>query len=205
MRLFVDVLLPREVVAVLAAVSRPQHPGVRWLAPEHWHVTVQFLGEVCDVGGVAAALGRCRVGYMLWALARRRPCSGWSRGGPPVGGSCRFPWAGLTIWPRRPDRHCRAGPRRRSIRSPTMWCWPGLVARARQPGQGSQPPGGGGAGGCSLDGHRIGPGGVHPVGLRGTTPGGAQGALGAMPGPGGPPRGLPGRVPHPNACTNTRS
>ncbi len=57
MRLFVAVAPPRHVVAALERVPRPEHPGVRWAPPEQWHVTLRFLGEVADVGGVAAALG----------------------------------------------------------------------------------------------------------------------------------------------------
>jgi 2'-5' RNA ligase len=47
-RLFVGVWPPPEVVAALEAIPRPQHPSVRWLGPEQWHVTLRFLGEVPD-------------------------------------------------------------------------------------------------------------------------------------------------------------
>lgn len=48
MRCFVGVWVPTEVRDELAAV-RPQHAvGVRWVAPERWHVTLAFAGEVGD-------------------------------------------------------------------------------------------------------------------------------------------------------------
>ncbi|MDP9386758.1 MAG: hypothetical protein M3Q48_02235, partial [Actinomycetota bacterium] len=46
MRLFVAVWPPADVVDGLAALPRPEVPGLRWTAPEQWHVTLRFLGEV---------------------------------------------------------------------------------------------------------------------------------------------------------------
>jgi 2'-5' RNA ligase len=46
---------PPEVVAALAALERPDEPGVRWVRPEHWHVTLRFLGDA-DPAAVTAAL-----------------------------------------------------------------------------------------------------------------------------------------------------
>lgn len=43
-RLFVAVWPRSEVVRQLAALPRPQLPGVRWTRPEQWHVTMRFLG-----------------------------------------------------------------------------------------------------------------------------------------------------------------
>ena len=54
-RLFVAVWPPEEVGDVLAGLSRPDLPGVRWTAPERLLVTVRFLGD-CDEGGAAFAL-----------------------------------------------------------------------------------------------------------------------------------------------------
>jgi 2'-5' RNA ligase len=51
MRLFVAAWPPRPVVAELeAAVAgiRDAAPGLRWTAPEQWHLTLAFLGEVAD-------------------------------------------------------------------------------------------------------------------------------------------------------------
>jgi len=38
----------------LAGLPRPEVHGLRWTAPEQWHVTLRFLGEV-DTADVAAA------------------------------------------------------------------------------------------------------------------------------------------------------
>ncbi|MBW3558117.1 MAG: RNA 2',3'-cyclic phosphodiesterase [Actinobacteria bacterium] len=47
MRLFVAVWPSAEVVRALEALPRPPAPsGSRWTGPEHWHVTLRFLGEV---------------------------------------------------------------------------------------------------------------------------------------------------------------
>lgn len=47
---------PGDVVDRLAALPRPDLPGLRWTTPEQWHVTLRFLGEVEAAGPVAAAL-----------------------------------------------------------------------------------------------------------------------------------------------------
>lgn len=52
-RLFVAVDLPPDVKAGLAALGQGL-PGVRWLAPDHLHLTLRFIGEVEDT--VAAAI-----------------------------------------------------------------------------------------------------------------------------------------------------
>ena len=136
MRLFVGVLPPREVVAALAALPRPQDPGVRWSAPEQWHVTVQFLGEVRDVGGVAAALGqvpgRLRAEGVGLPEAVLGPATAWFAGGRvlhvPVGGLDDLVeatgWA-LSRWSSLPE-HPNAGHV--------------TLARGRQPDRWSRPP-----------------------------------------------------------------
>jgi RNA 2',3'-cyclic 3'-phosphodiesterase len=51
MRLFVAVTPPPDAVAQLwsaAAGVRAAQPGLRWTAPEQWHLTLAFLGEVDD-------------------------------------------------------------------------------------------------------------------------------------------------------------
>lgn len=55
MRLFVAVWPPAPVVEALAALPRPERPGLRWTSPEAWHVTLRFLGPA-DPDEVAAAL-----------------------------------------------------------------------------------------------------------------------------------------------------
>jgi 2'-5' RNA ligase len=48
MRLFVGVPLSAEVIEELSAVSRRlrrEGDGLRWMTPESWHITLQFLGN----------------------------------------------------------------------------------------------------------------------------------------------------------------
>jgi RNA 2',3'-cyclic 3'-phosphodiesterase len=48
MRLFIGIPLAATVIAELAAVSarlKSNRDGLRWSAPESWHVTLQFLGN----------------------------------------------------------------------------------------------------------------------------------------------------------------
>ena len=51
MRCFVAAFLPAAVRDALVA-ARPAVDGVRWVAPEKYHVTLRFLGEL-DGGGAA--------------------------------------------------------------------------------------------------------------------------------------------------------
>ena len=71
-RLFVAVWPAADVVETLVHLSRVDRPGVRWLGPEHWHVTLRFLGEADEA--VAAA----RLDELVAA-----PCS--ARLGAPIG------------------------------------------------------------------------------------------------------------------------
>lgn len=43
-RLFVAVWPPPDVVEQLAALPRLDNPGVRWVLPASWHVTLRFIG-----------------------------------------------------------------------------------------------------------------------------------------------------------------
>jgi 2'-5' RNA ligase len=48
MRLFIGVPLPAAVIDELSAISarlRSTRDGLRWSAPESWHITLQFLGN----------------------------------------------------------------------------------------------------------------------------------------------------------------
>jgi 2'-5' RNA ligase len=45
-RLFVALDLPPEVRARLAALTRENLPGARWVPPENMHLTLRFVGEV---------------------------------------------------------------------------------------------------------------------------------------------------------------
>ncbi|MGD9989657.1 RNA 2',3'-cyclic phosphodiesterase [Pseudonocardia sp.] len=63
MRLFVALLpAPATVEAIDAAVApvRAARPGLRWVTPDRWHVTLAFLGEVPDErrDDLAERLGR---------------------------------------------------------------------------------------------------------------------------------------------------
>jgi len=58
-RLFVAAWPTPDVRSALEALPRPAEPGVRWVPPEQWHVTLRFLGEA-DPGEVAEALGALR-------------------------------------------------------------------------------------------------------------------------------------------------
>jgi 2'-5' RNA ligase len=44
-RLFVAVIPPPEVLDRIAALPRPDEPGVRWTRRHQWHVTLRFLGD----------------------------------------------------------------------------------------------------------------------------------------------------------------
>jgi 2'-5' RNA ligase len=59
-RLFVAVWPPEEVVDELTALRRKDQRGVRFVAPESWHITLRFLGEA-DPGAVIDALDECRL------------------------------------------------------------------------------------------------------------------------------------------------
>lgn len=59
MRLFAGVPLSDEALRILSAITRPELPGVRWLPPGQWHVTLGFFGEVD--GELAGALRRALV------------------------------------------------------------------------------------------------------------------------------------------------
>ena len=51
MRLFVAIRLPEHVVAHVddaLAGARSEHPDLRWVPPERWHLTLAFFGEVAE-------------------------------------------------------------------------------------------------------------------------------------------------------------
>jgi len=54
--LFVAVWPPDDVVALLAALDRPELVGLRWTQRPQWHVTLRFLG-LADVDDARRALG----------------------------------------------------------------------------------------------------------------------------------------------------
>ncbi len=73
-RLFVAVWPPPEVIEVLEGLGRPDRPGVRWTRPEHWHVTLRFLGPAeADpvVAAVSAAASAVRPAVAVAGPATR--------------------------------------------------------------------------------------------------------------------------------------
>ena len=55
-RLFVAVWPPGKVLAQVAQLERPALDGLRWTGPDHWHVTLRFLGQVPDIDAVTEGL-----------------------------------------------------------------------------------------------------------------------------------------------------
>ncbi len=60
-RLFVGVWPSEAVAEQLRALPRKDRPGIRWVRPENWHVTLQFLGEA-DPDEVATRLDNLALG-----------------------------------------------------------------------------------------------------------------------------------------------
>lgn len=56
-RCFVGVWLSDEVHGALSQRPRPEHPGVKWVPPEQWHVTLAFLGAARVEGLVEVLAG----------------------------------------------------------------------------------------------------------------------------------------------------
>ncbi len=54
-RLFVAVWPPDELCADLTGLPRKNRPGIKWVEPHNWHVTLRFLGDA-DPAEVAAGL-----------------------------------------------------------------------------------------------------------------------------------------------------
>lgn len=74
MRLFVALTPPGEVVEELRASTAALHelaPDLRWTRPEHWHVTLAFLGAVDDdvVDELARRLNRAAARYPPLSLS----------------------------------------------------------------------------------------------------------------------------------------
>jgi 2'-5' RNA ligase len=63
MRLFVGIPLAVEVIEQLSAVSmrlQTGEDGLRWSAPESWHITLQFLGNTREYECIVARLRELR-------------------------------------------------------------------------------------------------------------------------------------------------
>jgi 2'-5' RNA ligase len=60
MRLFVGIPLAAAVVDELSVISmrlRSDSDGLRWTAPESWHITLQFLGNTPEYACIVARVG----------------------------------------------------------------------------------------------------------------------------------------------------
>lgn len=60
MRLFVAAWLPPGAVDLIAALPRPDVPGLRWTTEDQWHVTLRFLGDA-DLDEATAVCARIEV------------------------------------------------------------------------------------------------------------------------------------------------
>lgn len=56
-RLFVAVWPTPAVRAAIEQLPRPDEPGVRWVPPAQWHVTLRFLGDADESEAEAALAG----------------------------------------------------------------------------------------------------------------------------------------------------
>ena len=56
-RLFVAVWPPDDVLALIAALPRPEVEGLRWTTRDQWHVTLRFFGSV-ELEEASAALAQ---------------------------------------------------------------------------------------------------------------------------------------------------
>ena len=55
---------PEEIVEQVAALARPEVKGLRWTPPQHWHVTLRFLGSMDSAEPVVRALETVRSGSL---------------------------------------------------------------------------------------------------------------------------------------------
>jgi 2'-5' RNA ligase len=95
MRLFIAVTVPDEVRAQLAELQQGMKRlpvDVRWIAPENFHLTLKFLGEVADglLPGVEAALAAAAAAVPPFTAAFR------GAGAFPRPQSPRIVWAGIS-------------------------------------------------------------------------------------------------------------
>ena len=60
-RLFVAVWPPEDLAADLTGLPRKNRPGIKWVEPHNWHVTLRFLGDA-DPDEVASRLDEIEFG-----------------------------------------------------------------------------------------------------------------------------------------------
>jgi len=84
-RLFLAVWPPPEVHALLEGLPRPAIPGLRWVDPTNWHVTLRFLGEA-DPDAVADRLERAELPAARAVLGPKVALLGRGHLVVPVGG-----------------------------------------------------------------------------------------------------------------------
>jgi 2'-5' RNA ligase len=56
-RLFLAVWLPAQAVEQLSALPRLDRPGVRWVPPANWHVTLRFFGDAEPIDALSSLAG----------------------------------------------------------------------------------------------------------------------------------------------------
>ena len=66
-RLFTGIEIPQEVAERLSYL-RGGLAGARWISPEHYHLTLRFIGDVDMVAAEAAAEGLSRVSRGMFSL-----------------------------------------------------------------------------------------------------------------------------------------
>lgn len=72
-RLFVAAWPDDATTAMLSLLARPEERGFRWVSPDHWHVTLRFLGT-CDT---ATVMRRLDAATLPAAHARLGPAVEW--------------------------------------------------------------------------------------------------------------------------------
>jgi RNA 2',3'-cyclic 3'-phosphodiesterase len=71
MRLFVGIPLPATLIEELSAISmrlQSKADGLRWPAPESWHITLQFLGNTPEYECIVARLRELRASSLRITL-----------------------------------------------------------------------------------------------------------------------------------------
>jgi 2'-5' RNA ligase len=76
MRLFIGIPLAPEVAGELAALTarlKSASDGLRWSAPEGWHITLQFLGKTSEEQYACVAAGLRTIRYAAFEIQLERP------------------------------------------------------------------------------------------------------------------------------------